>query len=264
MKICPLLIIYFMLLLSGCRQNSDSDQTNAIEDELQSFDYLNEHVGQTPTAVNLWTTEPLQTELKKVLGGKYATFIKHMENAKVLKRDRVIYTIAALPDSATHGYTLALFDTTDIQAEIFFLQKDTILEYASEKSRLYWPDECRNLMYNYQGWHVYEGLLPCADCPGILTTLAIVQNSTDDKIQYFLQQKHLDTLDDNEVFQQRGAGLLLSATYSDTTALIYQLGNTSTEKLISFLKLDEAQLELLDRDLKRISTDHNIKLNKIN
>lgn len=262
MKICLFLIVYFTFLLSGCQKNSDSSQANALEDNLQSFSYLHEYVGQTPMAVNLWATEPLQSELKKVLGSKYSTFMKHMENAKVLKRDRVIYTIAAIPDSVTKGYTLALFDTADIQAEIFFLKKDTILEYASEGDRLYWPDEFRNLMYNYQEWRVYEGVLPCANCQGILTNLAIHQSYDSDKPQYFLQQIYLDTLGNNEIFQQRGEGLVVSGNGSDTNATVYQFGNDSTEKVLSFLKIGEDQLELLDHDLKRVKKDHSIKLSK--
>lgn len=265
MKDCFLLILHLALILSGCQKSSNVIDANelALEDDLQSFIYINEFVGQTPMAVNLWATEPLQSELKRVLGRKYDTFIKDVKSAEALKKDRVIYTVAAQPGPTNKGYILALFDTTEIQVEVFFIKKDAILEYASEGQRLYWPDEVRNLMYNYLEWSIYEGVLPCADCQGILTTLAMDQIYDSTKFQYFLQQVYLDTLDDDRIFQQRGT-FMLRGDGNDANNVIYQLGSDTTEKLLNFLKISDDQLELLDKDHRRIEIDHNIRLHKVN
>lgn len=250
------------LVQVSCHKPVDDEKADSIQHAFQSFGYLNEFVGKSPDAVGLWQTEPLHAQLSKLVGDSLLQpVLRKLQTAQVLKRDHVLYTIAPLPDSMVYGYAVALFDTIEPAVDIMYIQKDTVQEIKSGGDQLYWPDEVRNLVFNYQGWEVYEGILPCDDCEGIRTTLAL--DSAGSTYQFFLQQTYLHveegvTIGDT-VKQYRGICEMLNAEDS-----VFHIAGDDMHHAINLLKKNGLELELLNNELQKIETDQNLLLSKIN
>ncbi len=264
MKYHLYLIVFLFLALIGCRKSQHSQNTMSAILSPDSLHYINEFIGEKPMAVDLWNTEPLQSELKKILGNQFDSFLQDVASAQELKRDQVIYTIAALSDSLTEikGYTVALFDTAINKVEVFFLKNKEARNFQSEGEGLYIPDEVRNLMYQYLNWNVYEGILPCADCEGIKTELALepIQNQTDGR--YFLQQTYLYTDNAVKTFQWEGVYSIQHESAQISSDTVYQIKRNQPVDMLYFSKMAESNLEFLDNNPRGKKSDGPLILEK--
>ncbi len=255
-------LLSLTLLQIRCYQPISEENADSIRQEFQSFEYLNDFVGKTPNAVGLWQTEPLHSQLSKLVGDSLLpATLKELRTAKALKRDHVLYTIAPHSNSVTQGYIVALFDTIKPGIAIIYIQQDTTVEIQQQGARFYWPDEVRNLMFNYQGWQVYEGVLPCHDCDGIKTTLAL--DSAKGTWQFFLQQAYLPSLEEpiaSDTARQYWGNCEIVSN-EDT---ILHITSDAMPQAINLRKRNNLELELLNEDLQEIDTDQNLLLTKIN
>ena len=87
-------------------------------------------------------------------------------------------------------------------------------------------------------WGVYEGTLPAADCPGIMTTLTINKDNT-----FTLHSVYIDRKD--ATFDEKGTytvnGNILTTTEGDGSNFFY--------------KIEEGQLRMLDGDKQPVTGD---------
>jgi len=97
---------------------------------------------------------------------------------------------------------------------------------------------------------IYEGILPCADCQGIRTKLTLF----DEDFTYRLEETYLGTPDGDRTAESAGTWTTLQGTGEDPTATIYRLNPGKPEEVRSFLVVNEAEIEQLDRGGRKIES----------
>ncbi len=105
---------------------------------------------------------------------------------------------------------------------------------------------------------IYEGTLPCADCSGIRTELTLFTDGT----RFAMKQTYLGTKDGDRVFDSTGSWATARGAGADTTALIYVVDPGDPAKVQRFLVVSDREIELLDRDGKRITSEANHTLTR--
>ena len=102
----------------------------------------------------------------------------------------------------------------------------------------------------------YRGLLPCADCSGVDTELALYAKSAHEFVntRYVMKLTYQKGKGPAKTLAESGTWTLLRGTPDDPNATVYQLTNTKTGQLTNFLKLGNNQLQALDKDQHRIET----------
>lgn len=111
----------------------------------------------------------------------------------------------------------------------------------------------------------YRGMLPCADCSGIDTELALYAKSPNEAVntRYVLKRTYLKGRGQGKSFAESGTWTLLRGTPENPDATVYQLQDSKTANLTNFLKVGASQLEQLDKDQHRIDSKLNFKLTKV-
>lgn len=104
----------------------------------------------------------------------------------------------------------------------------------------------------------FVGVLPCADCPGIATSLTLTREGEFvAEGTYRLEQTYIDR---GPAIVTTGLWTTLRGDAEDEDAVVYQLEPDHPEKSRNFVKLDEARILQLDRELRRIPTKANLVL----
>lgn len=95
----------------------------------------------------------------------------------------------------------------------------------------------------------YEGVLPCADCPGIRTELVLTRKARGwAEGSFSLSETYLERGGPRVT---TGDWTTLRGDAADPDATVYQLDPDHTERQRNFLRVgDDAALKALDRDLK--------------
>lgn len=109
-----------------------------------SLSYLDQYVGRTPASVDLWTTEPLQSDLKDQLSDQYKNFINDMARAVPLRKDSILYTYSPLDTSEGYAYLLIDTKTNKFQAGIYTAH--SILTFNSPGESFNIPKELEPLL----------------------------------------------------------------------------------------------------------------------
>jgi len=111
----------------------------------------------------------------------------------------------------------------------------------------------------------YRGMLPCADCSGIDTELALYAKSPNEAVntRYVLKRTYMKGRGQGKSFAESGTWTLLRGTPENPDATIYQLQDGKTANLTNFLKVGASQLEQLDKNQRRIDSKLNFKLTKV-
>jgi len=111
----------------------------------------------------------------------------------------------------------------------------------------------------------YRGMLPCADCAGIDTELALYAKSPNEAVntRYVLKRTYMKGAGPGKSFAESGTWTLLKGTPDDPEATVYQLKDSKTGELSNFLKVGTNQLEQLDKDQHRIESKLKFKLTKV-
>lgn len=98
--------------------SSDNLDTLSINHQLpdeisaqdQHLSAVRKYLRKRPSEVNLWNTEPLKSNLHRILGSEYTTFVELMQNAAPLKEEKLIYTIGSYPDLSRIGFGYIIID----------------------------------------------------------------------------------------------------------------------------------------------------------
>ena len=102
----------------------------------------------------------------------------------------------------------------------------------------------------------YKGILPCADCSGVLTELVLNKDS----MFYTMQETYLGTNDGDRAFQSTGKFTAIPAVENSNDVIIYKLVPDKNGSPRFFKALGDAGLRLLDKDQKEISGSRNYVL----
>ena len=111
----------------------------------------------------------------------------------------------------------------------------------------------------------YRGMLPCADCSGIDTELAMYAKSPNEAVNthYVLKRTYQKGRGSGKSFAESGSWTLLRGTPDDPDATVYQLTDSRTGNVTNYLKVGANQLEQLDKDQHRIDSKLNFRLTKV-
>ena len=108
----------------------------------------------------------------------------------------------------------------------------------------------------------FEGILPCADCPGIDTQITLVQYGPNiAEGTYDLQQTYQNR--NVKPLETKGDWTTLKGDAVDDNATVYQLDPDQPEHSLYFLKIGDNKLEQLDSDLKEMPSNLNFILTKL-
>ena len=99
---------------------------------------------------------------------------------------------------------------------------------------------------------VYEGVLPCADCNGIQTTLTLYQNKLKNQYSYKLHEVYLGQNND-KTFDTYGKWIALKGTQEDPTAIVYQLSvqneDPEDSDVINYLVVSKNEIKMIDDEM---------------
>jgi copper homeostasis protein (lipoprotein) len=108
---------------------------------------------------------------------------------------------------------------------------------------------------------LFKGVLPCADCPGIETELALYHpNIYTDEGTYRLKLTYLDRNVKPVVTQ--GDWTMLRGDADDENASVYQLEPDHPEQSAYYLRVNSNELLQLDKDEKKIGSKLNFTLKR--
>ena len=107
----------------------------------------------------------------------------------------------------------------------------------------------------------YRGVLPCADCPGIDTTLSLLANSPNDlaHTRYVLKSRYQER---NNTFTETGTWTIVHGTPDNPDATVYQLKPNDGGQPTNFLRVSDNEILQLDRQRRRIDSKLNFSLKK--
>lgn len=107
-------------------------------------------------------------------------------------------------------------------------------------------------------WITYSGTLPCADCEGIVTELALHRQPDN---RFTLKETYQGK---NQTFPSEGTYSVLHGTHADPGATVILLNPDKDKNLQRcFQQIDENELKMLDIDMKAIESNHNYTLKKV-
>jgi len=109
---------------------------------------------------------------------------------------------------------------------------------------------------------VFEGALPCADCPGVRTRLTLTQENRDTaEGTYRLEETYLGR--DAVPRVTTGDWTTLRGDAVDPDAVVYELNPDETARSRAFLKVGERAIRQLDRDLREIPAKTGYTLRRV-
>ncbi len=113
-------------------------------------------------------------------------------------------------------------------------------------------------------WARFAGVLPCADCAGIRTELALwVEPPGELATRYLLRETYLDTGDGDRTFESEGEWVVLRGSATDPDATVYELDPGRPDRTRRFLRRGDYELELLDRERREIASDLDYGLGRL-
>ena len=105
----------------------------------------------------------------------------------------------------------------------------------------------------------YADTLPCADCAGIYTSLAIDQSSSSEHRTYRLTETYLESEEGNTTFSHFGSYRELPADSSGYSRLLLDSG---MQRQRYFFRIDSNTLEMADQRGARIVSELNYQLKR--
>jgi copper homeostasis protein (lipoprotein) len=99
----------------------------------------------------------------------------------------------------------------------------------------------------------FAGVMPCADCSGILTELRLyTEQPSGQPTRYELTEAYLGARDGGGSLSTTNRWTLLRGTSSDADATVIQLDLGRIDARKNFVRVGEDELRLIDRNLKEI------------
>jgi uncharacterized lipoprotein NlpE involved in copper resistance len=111
---------------------------------------------------------------------------------------------------------------------------------------------------------IYVGSLPCADCRGVRTELALYAPGPDQPAgaTYRLTETYLGTRDGDRTLESVGRWTVLRGNKAYPNATIYQLSFDQPRDVRNFLRVSDDELRLLDRQQNEIESRVNLSLRR--
>jgi copper homeostasis protein (lipoprotein) len=106
----------------------------------------------------------------------------------------------------------------------------------------------------------YRGVLPCADCPGIDTTLSLLADSPT-HTRYVLKSSYQER---NNTFTETGTWTIVYGTPENPDATVYQLKPKNGGQPTNFLRVSDNEVLQLDSERRRMDSKLNFSLKKTN
>jgi predicted secreted protein len=101
----------------------------------------------------------------------------------------------------------------------------------------------------------FSGVLPCADCAGIRIALRLyAERPSGQPTRYESTETYLGTRDGDRTFERMGRWTILRGSATDSDATVYQLDYDRPGVERNFLVLGAAELRLLGRDQREITS----------
>jgi predicted secreted protein len=106
----------------------------------------------------------------------------------------------------------------------------------------------------------FSGMMPCADCSGIRTTLTLDRDTQDAPTTYTMSEIYVGRPAAKNP-ETSGTWTIVRGDASDKSATVYQLHPTESTVVSSFVKVSDTELRLLDGSLGEIpaSVPHTLK-----
>ncbi len=157
MRIKLFLMLLTMGLFTACGKSdktsgqSTETTTTAPAAPQSKYAYVEQYIGKRPAEVNLLATEPLQTDLRMLLGSEYNNFAEAMLEAMPIQKDRVIYTMGTIPDDAIRGMAYLLIDTENDKLKAYYLVGDQESSFQSPGEAIYLPPAVQDMLMQVKG-----------------------------------------------------------------------------------------------------------------
>ena len=108
----------------------------------------------------------------------------------------------------------------------------------------------------------YHGVLPCADCPGIDTTVRLfaASDGAGDRGRYAIRRVYQER---KSSYIERGTWTLEKGTPDDPAASVYVLKPKTGSGVTNFLKVGDDEIKQLDNDRKPFGGTVNFSLKRV-
>jgi copper homeostasis protein (lipoprotein) len=107
----------------------------------------------------------------------------------------------------------------------------------------------------------FTGILPCADCAGIRTDLALyAEQPSGEPTRYALRETYIGTRQGDRTLETTGRLTVKRGSGNAPEATVYQLDSGKADSQRHFLRAGESEVRLLDREQREIksSTPHSL------
>lgn len=112
---------------------------------------------------------------------------------------------------------------------------------------------------------VFTGVLPCADCEGITTTVTLKENHEKNERTYILKEVYLGQKS-NKPFETTGKWTIIKGTPLDPNAIVYQLAvendDPEDSDVINYLVVNSNTIKLIDDEMNEFDSKLNYTLKK--
>ena len=110
----------------------------------------------------------------------------------------------------------------------------------------------------------YEGVLPCADCPGIRYDLTIRSREKSGEGTFSLSQTYLEAEDGKDAtFVTNGKCITLQDIPGEKNVTVWQLVSDNEDEVMNFLCENDSTITLIGDDFKKAETELNYSLKKV-
>ena len=107
----------------------------------------------------------------------------------------------------------------------------------------------------------YHGVLPCADCPGIDTTVKLFASAAKDTRGLYIT--HHAYQDRKSSYNETGTWTLEKGTPGDASASVYVLKPKTGSGVTNFLRVGDNEIKQLDNDRKPFAGNVNFSLKRV-
>src|SRR5579871_933234 len=107
----------------------------------------------------------------------------------------------------------------------------------------------------------YHGVLPCADCPGIDTTVKLFAAGAEDTHGLYII--HHAYQDRKSSYNETGTWTLENGTPGDASASVYVLKPKTGSGVTNFLRVGDNEIKQLDNDRKPFAGNVNFSLRRV-
>lgn len=109
------------------------------------------------------------------------------------------------------------------------------------------------------GWARFEGILPCAGCQGVETSLTLYN----DGLKYSLEERTLGPGSPDRTFTSEGVWTTLRGHKDDPDATVFELDYDKPGRERRFLRITDDEIRLLDLDETKLKKKHNLLLERV-